>query len=218
MLNDNNKPWFTETCKQKRNEFNQAKKYYSIFKGENNRTTLKNAAKNYRHEVNVCYARYQKNEDDLRRISTTDTKTLWKILNKYSGRSAKTPDIDLNTFYEYFKKLNSDDSVESNENLNVSESFELNPICEAILNSEITVKEVLGGISLLKNNKASGYDKIVNEYLKASNDKLIQIYCKLFNVVFESSIVPESWLVGIIQPNLKNKGIRLIQITIEPSR
>ena len=30
---------------------------------------------------------------------------LWKILNRYSGRGSKDPEVDLNTFFEYLKKI-----------------------------------------------------------------------------------------------------------------
>jgi small basic protein len=53
----------------------------------------------------------------------------------------------------------------------------------------------------LKNNKAAGYDQIVNEYLKVSNPRLIFIYCNIF-----SGVIPESWSIGIILPIYKNKG------------
>jgi hypothetical protein len=35
---------------------------------------------------------------------------------------------------------------------------------------------------------------------------LISIYCKLFDIVFDTGIIPESWLTGIIRPVYKNKG------------
>ena len=35
---------------------------------------------------------------------------------------------------------------------------------------------------------------------------MLPIYVKLFNVVFDTSIIPESWLKGNILPIYKNKG------------
>ena len=57
-----------------------------------------------------------------------------------------------------------------------------------------------------KNNQASGEDVIINEYIKATSDQFIVVYEKLFNLIFESGIVPESWLIGNIIPIYKNKG------------
>ena len=35
---------------------------------------------------------------------------------------------------------------------------------------------------------------------------MTSIYTKLFNVVFDTAIIPESWTVGVIKPIYKNKG------------
>jgi len=59
-----------------------------------------------------------------------------------------------------------------------------------LLNSEITEAEIKEAIQSLKNNKASGIDGIANEYLKVTSPVIISIYCKIFNLVFDSGIVP----------------------------
>ena len=35
---------------------------------------------------------------------------------------------------------------------------------------------------------------------------MLPIYVKLFNIIFESAVIPESWLIGEILPIYKNKG------------
>ena len=62
------------------------------------------------------------------------------------------------------------------------------------------------GIKSLKNGKASGHDKIVNEMLKASNDMMLLAYVKLFNIVLDTGHIPDNWTIGIIKPIFKNKG------------
>ena len=42
--------------------------------------------------------------------------------------------------------------------------------------------------------------------IQYSQPKLISIYCKLFNIVFDTGIIPKSWLTGIIRSVYKNKG------------
>ena len=75
-----------------------------------------------------------------------------------------------------------------------------------MLNGIITEKEVLDAIKGLKNNKAPGSDKLINEFFKNSPPFLVSIYTKLFNVVLDTGIIPETWTTGIIIPIYKNKG------------
>ena len=70
----------------------------------------------------------------------------------------------------------------------------------------IEKEEILKCIKKRKNNKAISEDAIINEYIKATSDQFIDVYEKLFNLIFESGIVPESWLIGNIIPIYKNKG------------
>ena len=74
------------------------------------------------------------------------------------------------------------------------------------MNDKITEEELLDAIKNLKNNKSTGLDDILNEYLKNSTAELTQIYCKIFNIVLYTGIIPENWTIGIIQPVNKNKG------------
>ena len=74
------------------------------------------------------------------------------------------------------------------------------------LNSEISQSEILKAIKALKNNKTPGVDRVLNEYIKQTSTMFLPIYHKLFNMIFDSGILPDSWLVGIIKPIYKNKG------------
>ena len=75
-----------------------------------------------------------------------------------------------------------------------------------IINSIITAEEVEKAIKHLKNNKASVEDEIINEYIKHSSSKMIDLYTKLLNAIFNSGQLPEAWLSGTIIPIYKNKG------------
>ena len=74
------------------------------------------------------------------------------------------------------------------------------------MNQPITESEILKNVKLLKNNKASGIDNTVNEHIKSTVYLLLPINCKLFNVIFDTGIIPQSWSIGIIKPIYKNKG------------
>lgn len=105
----------------------------------------------------------------------------------------------------FFKILNEyNDNDEHDENFNIHEPC--NPICDEILNGIISETEIKDAIKELKNNKAPGTDMILNEFLKSSLPSVVSIYCKLFNLVLDTGIIPENWTCGIIKPVYKNKG------------
>ena len=57
-----------------------------------------------------------------------------------------------------------------------------------------------------KKKKPPWADGILNDYFKNSSPLLIPIYFKLFNIILNTGILPDSWTLGIIKPIYKNKG------------
>jgi hypothetical protein len=141
-------------------------------------------------------------------LSKSDTKAFWKTLHKYSTNKQDNPVKYLENFFEYLKKINSGqygEGEEETDDIDINEVSN-NPINDEILNGVIADLEVYEAIQNLKNNKAPGTDKILNEYLKHSPPFLVKIYCKLFNIVLNTGIIPENWTCGVIKPIFKNKG------------
>ena len=54
-----------------------------------------------------------------------------------------------------------------------------------VINETISEKEV-----------TCGGDKILNEFLKHAADKLMPVFVKISNIIFESGIAPDSWYEG----------------------
>ena len=46
----------------------------------------------------------------------------------------------------------------------------------------------------------------INEYIKSTSNQFIELYEKLFNLIFKSGTIPEMWVSGTIKPFYKNKG------------
>ena len=123
-------------------------------------------------------------------------------MNRFNNYKKEEPDISLDTFFEYFRKLNSDDSDNASDDADSAEfdiadieSFAVdNPRINEILNDPFSEDEVKRSISNLKNNKAAGVDGVLNEYLKNIPDNCITFFCKLFNLVLDTGIIPEKWL------------------------
>ena len=106
----------------------------------------------------------------------------------------------MNVFDEHFKDLN---NVQSDVDITLPDDIsEYN----SVINGQITEKEIVNAIKSLKNNKACGGDMILNEFLKYSSVKLMPVFVKIFNIVFESGIIPDCWSEGSICHIYKNKG------------
>lgn len=77
---------------------------------------------------------------------------------------------------------------------------------DEFLNSSITEGEILNCIKSLKSNKSSSNDRILNEYIKHTSHIMLPVYVTFFNLVFDTGILPDAWLEGIIRPIYKNNG------------
>ena len=132
-------------------------------------------------------------------------KRYWKIIN--SSKKEDTTRASLNDFYYFFKNVNSQDDGEcTQENHSTDFNIDENVSINNEINGNITEKEILSATKLLKNNKSSGLDNILNEYIKLTIHVMIPIYQKLFNLILDTGIVPESWTCGVIKPIFRNKG------------
>ena len=83
---------------------------------------------------------------------------------------------------------------------------ELVSVYNSPLNMAITNSEVTNCIKMLKNGKACGYDQVINEFLKYSNNIMCDLYTRLFNLILSKGLVPSDWAIGIIISLYKNKG------------
>ena len=86
------------------------------------------------------------------------------------------------------------------------------------INLYISREEIFDCIKKLKNDKASAEDGTINEYIKSTAHQFINIYEKLFNLIFDCGIIPESWKIGKIKPIYKNKGDSNESKIIDPLR
>ena len=195
------KPWFNRECRRARNLFHYARRLYHNQKSNHTKLFLKNVSKAYKDTVkrSINLTRSTRVEK-LRKLKTTNTREYWKILNSENKKSdCKAP---LNELHDFFRNVNAQHSHRPESNTHETNTLTVNEE----INGPITEKEVTNAIKQLKNNIASGVDNIKNEHLKQTSATMTPIYTKLFNVVFDTAIIPESWTVGVIKPIYKNKG------------
>jgi hypothetical protein len=74
---------------------------------------------------------------------------------------------------------------------------------------KISKEEILQCIKKLKTNKVCGEDLVIHEYIKSTTNTFIEIDEQFFNIIFETDIVPDNWLMGNIKPIYKNKGDKM---------
>jgi len=200
--NNNQKPWFDGECRAARQCFRKAKKLYKTNNSVDNYDKMKENEKKYKKIMDDKYKIYCKRlSDDLQFSYKDNPKHFWKILNK--NKRKKQPDIDIDILHDFFKTLNTKDPTA--EQLTAPANEFQNDINEDI-NRYINKNEILYCIKNLKNDKACSEDDIVNEYIKSTSDRFIHVYEKLFNIIFDTGVLPQSWLSGIIKPIYKNKG------------
>ena len=100
----------------------------------------------------------------------------------------KAPSID--EFYEHFKIINTntiDDDRFENDIHTTNDS-------NMYLNAPLTEHEINKCINNLKKSKASSpSDNILNEYIKSTKEILLPLYCKLFNCIIDTGIIPQTW-------------------------
>ena len=137
-------------------------------------------------------------------MKSDNPKQYWDIINKSSNKqNANACPVPLEDFFNHFMNLNQ-------TNNNDQDSFDPRQINHSInmfINEDISLAEVLTARNKLKNKKACGIDNIINEFIKNCPDNVLALFCKLFNLVLNTGLIPSEWNVGFIIPLYKNKGM-----------
>ena len=146
----------------------------------------------------------------LKSMRSNNPKDFWKLINSGKKTRNKT-DISMDTLLDFFKDLNSSNNNDNyhddnDTDLDINNDLDDDNVNE-IINGPITIDEIEKAIKRLKNNKASSDDDIINEYIKHSSQKMILLYVKLFNAIFNSGQLPEAWLKGTILPIYKKQRL-----------
>ena len=202
------KPWFNYECKFARRHYRKIKRQFKFRPTDAQRREIIGAEKRYKKLLDISSKQYRKDmRNRLKNLKGSNSKEYWSILNR--GTKKRQPNIPLDDLYDFFKKLNKSpeggNTFENNIDVNIPENINIEQLNEE-LNAYITQEEILSCIKKLKNNKAFGEDFIVNEYIKSSYEVFLPLYEKIFNLIFDSGVIPDIWLIGNIKPIYKNKG------------
>ena len=193
--------WFDTECKDKRNAFNRARRRYRDNKSEDNLNQMRLAGKDYKVIINKAKAAERNTFiQELRAKETKDPKSFWQILNTNS-RKIKTGNVTIEDFFEHFSELNSVEEIiesQTKDSPTSNETLTYNCITDKdsdMLNSPISEDEVKKAVKRLKNGKACGEDKILNEMIKAFSETHMGVLTKIFNIVLQSGHMPHEWVI-----------------------
>ena len=174
--------------------------------------------------------RYEANEyvnkknEELEHAAEVDYRLFWRILRGrkpkqkltcteiiFNEKTYKDENI-ANGFGEYYAQVFNEppdkNTSFSEDILKKLEYFKQKDLTEfkQILESEITVQEILLVIEKLKKRKSPGVDQILNEHIIYGGDRLNTTICLLFNSILSSERIPEQWKTSIIIPLFKGNG------------
>ena len=111
------------------------------------------------------------------------------MLSSKKTKCKPKPNLNLNTFYNSFKQLASEQNQgKYNSDDDNDEAFIIDEELESLLDSDFSFEEIDILVGKLKNNKACAGDKVLNEFICASYNKLRPVYVLLFKFLIRSLI------------------------------
>ncbi len=131
----------------------------------------------------------------------------WEIVNE-NGSVSHDPREVLQTWSGDFAVLynpgsdNMDNVQDDSANVDLNENLYHQNLVETGVNNPIAMQEIVSALMRAKNGKAQGFDEIPVEVLGSQTAK--QYMFHLFSVCFESGMVPDIWMYGIVNPIPKN--------------
>ena len=138
-------------------------------------------------------------------MRTNISKNYRKLLKSKNKR--EEPNIPITSLYDFLKHPNAAPVATENDNLPHINPNDANCLNEQI-NKIITQEEILKCMKKNKNNEVCGDDLVINEYIKSTTEKCIELYETLFNLIFQSGVIPDSWPNGNMKAIYKNKGCK----------
>ena len=195
------KDWFDKNCKKARQDYRKSLRLYKHYGSNIFKERLKHSERVYKVTMDNSIRNFnEKLKQQMKSIRNRNPREFWKILNQKKNKV--NSDLDIQTLFDFFKEINKNTNDVNTIPENIFNTEESN----VFLNSSITREEIFKAIQNVKNNKAAGDDQVINEYICSSADIMIDVYVNLFNLIFDTGLVPEVWLIGNVIPVFKNKG------------
>ena len=146
--------------------------------------------------------------NQLETLQTNNPKAFWNLFNglRDMEKSHKQNRIPADEWLTHFKTLlNQPLQVNQQHQDTVNAFLKENHNVFNELNYNISDNEILNGMKKLKNKKAVDLDGVLNEVIKRSPVKMIQLIKRFFNHILLQSIYPDNWRSNVLSP-IHKKG------------
>ncbi|UYV63861.1 hypothetical protein LAZ67_2005844 [Cordylochernes scorpioides] len=131
--------------------------------------------------------------------NTYDSSEFWKTIARFRKRNYTQGNISISDWQQFYNKLLDTEPIPDYE-----------PVTMTFLNTDneltkcITLNEISKEISRISHGKATGFDDIMNEAIKALPKDYLTSLKDIFNRILRTSEFPTTWLKSVIQPIFKN--------------
>ena len=202
----NKNKWFDTQCSLKKTE---VKSKLRQFRFSNSETDLQQYLDCKKQFKQLCKHKKGILKNNLvscieAALEEKNEKSFWNIISKnYKSNYFQVNKISERNWIEHFSNL-----YAASEKVEVSKPTYKYHMCDADLDKDISIKEIEKALNTLKAGKAGGYDGLPPEFLKncKNNQLFASVILNLFNLIFEKSVFPSQWSVGVVQTLYKGKG------------
>ena len=203
--NSSNPKWWDNDCNAAKRNKMLTLRTFRLSNNRNDLQTYKTCKNRFKSLCKGKKLNYQRKKRNDLINNRKDPKQFWGIIKSSCTKCHSNGSISSHEWFKYFKNLLNLEKKESeNFNENILQNLVLNNNCDD-LNVQITDDEIIRSVNSLKNQKSPGPDGICAEMYKHTLNDTLPYLNKLFNEIFDSSIVPKEWCYSIITP-IHKKG------------
>ncbi len=220
-------PWYDSECKALKREYHNARKSASslLYGCKRSKMHTKRLSqmdslvdkleKDYKRLVQRKRRQFYR-ENLLELQNCNGQKELWQKLNKLKVKDPPSEQFSIEEFFSHFSKPpieNRDNKHDfdivheeemktflSGRNTHVVNNDETFVLISDIMNSVVTLEEVVHAINMLKSGKSPGIDGVPIDIFKSLQNDLSPNLVILFNYILEKGVYPNSWSIGVISP------------------
>jgi len=205
------KPWFNSDCKLQSDYLNSLKhSLYDLDKANQPHNAhlrpgllgeISLAKSNYRELIEEAKIQFAYKEEE--KIVTLAEQTPYTILRS-SAQNKSCPLIPLNLCMEHFSSILNKRNFTSDQSLNLQNLID--PLAQFPAHIPFSDIELQLSVDHLKNNKAPGPDKILNEHIKIVTKYMRPILTQFFNKCVTLSATPHGFNFSLLKLLFKGKG------------